>query len=273
MSHFENNYLPHWVKIRILDFLNRAQQLEDITRSPQLKDNPESGSQQGYIIGQRVAQRIIDHRAVLPQQQYTSLDELKEIKGIGEDKIHDLAYSFQTPAADAFRQALYTKGILPKNWRLVNHTTHFQQETAFREIIDYRETFLKWVSQQVVRISQENHREVRIARLAGRLLRKCYLDAYPAPHYGAIALAFWFYRIHADQWFSFDRIRTETDIYLSTYPAWQHRLELYLFKDFPNADALSDSMALSDLPVIINHGEWAITLWTLEIEGSGNRDE
>ena len=254
-----------WVAARILDFLNRARRPEDIFRSSELTDDPEAGSAKGYIIGERVARRIIEHRLQLPRRRFTALKELTKVKGLGEDKIHDLAFSFSTPAADAFRQRLYDQQILLDNWTVCNHTTHFGTDTAFREVADNPQAFADWTAREVARISRERFGNAEAAALAGELVRKCQIDVHPNAHFGAIALAFWFYRFDADNWFSFDRMRTATEHYLSTFRRWDQRLELRLLKDFPNGGALATGITVRDLPVVVNYGERAITVWTAEL--------
>ena len=81
------------VASRILNFLNEAQNANAIT-DYELRNNPESKGQ-GYSIGEKVAQRILDKRSnMLPFQQFTDLSQLEEVQGLGQDKIQDLVYTF-----------------------------------------------------------------------------------------------------------------------------------------------------------------------------------
>ena len=52
-------------------------------------DNPTAE----YGIGEIVAARIINTRKNLPNQKYTSIEQLLEVKGVGEDKLEDLLHA------------------------------------------------------------------------------------------------------------------------------------------------------------------------------------
>ncbi len=266
MSQFDKLEMPPWVLTRILDFLNRADTPRDITRNPELQDDPGSGSERGYIIGETVARRIIEQRSQLPAGRFTTLEELRDVKGLGDDKIHDLAFSFSTPAAQAFRAMLYAQNILPANWTLTHHTEYFKDQAEFRAVAESQSLFLDWIETQVRQISGQQTSDPSAARLAGELARKCYVDTYTTAHYAALAFAFWCYRFDADNWFSFETIRRPAEKYFSTYPGPDNRLELRLFKDFPNSGVLVAAISARDLPVVINYAESAITIWTGELK-------
>ncbi len=91
--------VPPAVETKILDFINNAKTAVDIAgKEPQagpVYDDPGTGygdQIKDYDIGITVAQRIINRRAVLGS--FTNIDQLKDIKGFGKDKLADLIYTF-----------------------------------------------------------------------------------------------------------------------------------------------------------------------------------
>ncbi|WP_035467696.1 baseplate J/gp47 family protein [Algoriphagus mannitolivorans] len=91
------------VEAAFLDFLNKATTWIDIAGiEPQagpVFDNPELGSHRpfkGYDIGETTAENILKTRNSLPGNKFTSVEQVKSVRGMGEDKIADLYFSFQT---------------------------------------------------------------------------------------------------------------------------------------------------------------------------------
>ncbi|WP_340105900.1 baseplate J/gp47 family protein [Rhodohalobacter sp. 8-1] len=92
---------------RIFNFLNRAETWQDIAGvEPQagpVFDDPttgHSGSRPGYDIGKKTADEILKYRkdeSKLPSGQFESLEEVRTVPGVGEDKINDLIYTFRNP--------------------------------------------------------------------------------------------------------------------------------------------------------------------------------
>ena len=96
---------------KVLEFINGAETWEDIAGVEPVEgrvyDSPFSGygdQRRDYDIGRTVASRIISSRSDLPQQRYTSIQQLRAIDGIGVDKINDLIYSF---CESAFHQTSF----------------------------------------------------------------------------------------------------------------------------------------------------------------------
>lgn len=86
-----------------LKFLNNAKKWQDIAAiEPQagpVFDNPEFGKHKpfnGYDIGEVTAKNILARRSTLSGQKFTSLIQVRAIRGVGEDKIEDLKYSFRS---------------------------------------------------------------------------------------------------------------------------------------------------------------------------------
>ncbi|REL24474.1 hypothetical protein DYD21_17925 [Rhodohalobacter sp. SW132] len=90
---------------RILDLLNKAETWQDIAgvkpRTGPVFDDPStghSGSRPGYDIGRITANEILNYRKdKLPSGRFKSLEEVRAVRGVGEDKINDLIYTFRKP--------------------------------------------------------------------------------------------------------------------------------------------------------------------------------
>lgn len=96
---------PYTVEEDILQFLNDAESWQDIAGvEPQagpVFDDPEKGYSdrgRGYDIGKITATKILDKRRELGSAGFTSLSEVRSVRGVGEDKINDLFYTFRKPA-------------------------------------------------------------------------------------------------------------------------------------------------------------------------------
>ncbi|MBV6653935.1 MAG: hypothetical protein KI786_09290 [Mameliella sp.] len=244
---------------RLLEFINRIDDASALSEA--IRDRNQKG---GTGLGEKVAERIIDARSGLSGRRFQSLDELSTVPGLGEDKILDFIHAFKQPAAQAFRSNMYS-GVILSNWELEYFTSIFEDEAEFQEVIDSKSTLAEFVGDQVEQISLERFSNSKAAELAGELVERCYDEHFPDSHFGAYALALWFYQFDADNWFSFGRVQEEIEKYLNYYPNWEDRLELHLYKGFDNTGILVDPITQVDLPVVINRGEQAITIWTCQL--------
>lgn len=244
---------------RLLGFLNHID--DAATLSDAIPDRNQQG---GTGIGGQVAERLLKARTTLPDQCFKNLKQVEAVPGLGKDKILDLIHAFKQPAAQAFRSSMYN-GVILTNWELEYFTSIFKDEAAFQEVIDSKSSLAEFVSEQVEQISLERYSNSKAAELAGELVERCYDEHFPDSHFGAYALAFWFYQFDADNWFSFERVLKETEKYLNYYPEWEDRLELHLYKGFDNTGVLVDPVTQVDLPVVINRGERAVTIWTCQL--------
>lgn len=259
---FRNQKIENWVALRILNFLNAAQSPDDI--AGKILDNPNTGGDRA--IGETVASRILEKRDSLPFGHFSSIEELEDITGFGEDKMSDFIFTLGIRAADAFRNAMYD-GIILDNWTLEHHTTVFESEADFYQIVNIESNFVNWVADAVEKISLSKFEEFRAAVLTKRLVQKCYVDRYDVANFGSYAFALWFYQFDADNWFTFERVRTEIERYLNYYAFMNASNEqlFVLFKGFDNAAALVSAITSQDLPVVVNPVERAITIWTAEL--------
>ncbi|GMQ25622.1 hypothetical protein Aoki45_23040 [Algoriphagus sp. oki45] len=89
-------------KTDALKFINSAKKWQDIAGiEPQagpIHDDPEIGTHRpfsGYDIGEITAKNILAYRDSLLGKVFRDLEDVKDVRGMGEDKYHDLIYSFQ----------------------------------------------------------------------------------------------------------------------------------------------------------------------------------
>ncbi len=259
---FGNQKIEGWVELRILNFLNAAQTVDDIVN--QVLDDPNSGGKGS--IGETVAARILEKRNTLQFGRFDSINQLEGIPGLGEDKIRDLIYTFGVRAADAFRKSMYN-GVILENWRLEHHTYYFPNEDEFLLTATIESNFIQHVAYQVEQISLQKFGNDEAAYLANLLAQQSYLDRYDSAHVGSYAFALWFYQFDQDNWFSFERVRQEIESYLNYFVHFNaaYEQQFVLFKGFPNGATLVRAVTTPDLPVVINPVEHAITIWTAEL--------
>lgn len=225
---------------------------------------PDRRGGRGRGLSPKLAAQLLEARDEQPNKRFSNVKQVLGIPGLGKDTLQDLLAGLVPPADFAFHQAMYN-GVILDNWELEYFVTPFEDAAAFEAVTASAHALANWVAGQVEQISVEKYSNSKAAELAGALLSKCYVEHFPDPHYGAYALAFWFYQFDADNWFTFERVRAETERYLNYYPVWEGRLELYLFKGFDNAGVLVSAMAQDDLPVVVNRGEQSITIWTCQL--------
>lgn len=254
---------------RILAYLNSLRNADELTKSPEeggdVKDDPISGSEgSGYTIGATVAARIINTRNSLRGRRFSSIDQLVDIDGLGQDKLNDLAYSFSATAEDRFIRSLYD-GIILDNWNVRYSDEHFEDRDEFESIVYNEANLENWVVEQVKKTSLEQFDDRHRSLLSGELARDRYIESYPEAHLGSYAWALWFYSIDQDNWFSFERIRTAIESFLGTYEGISGEIELRLLKGFPNWSGLAQGITPLDLPVTLNKVEQRLSIWAAEL--------
>ncbi|MEM0997723.1 MAG: hypothetical protein AAGN35_11605 [Bacteroidota bacterium] len=268
---FSNDLAPGWVLQRVLDFLNRAQSPKDITEGvqddPQVTTGDAPTGTPGYGIGATVAQRIIDHRNALPRRRFSRITELNGIQGLGPDKAHDLLYSLGKSADEAFKQGMYNGVVFPANFDLEYHYVHFVDDESFRQVVEEDSVLTRTVSQLLFDAVLQRTQNRPLASTAKNYLPQCFLEHTRSAHQASYYFAYWFYRFDSDNWFSFDRVRQETEKYLEYNWRNEDRLELKFYKGFDQNGLLAEAITVEDLPVVINYGERRVTIW-----GAGLRD-
>ena len=252
-----------WIAKRILDFFNQALVVADITDGP-IQDDPSDGA--GNTIGPVVARRILKVRNETYRGRFTDISQLDDVKGVGEDTMQDLVYSFGTTAAQDFQNRMYDDyTIFRENWPLEFFRTEltFDDEEGFEKFVRDEAAFRTWVYEKVKEISDEREvsEENRDAMLAD--IKTGYIDTYNnSIQTPGFALALWFYEFDADNWFGWETIQHQTLAYFDYHMQdrnWE--MELRFFRGFVNRGIIQPGIAASDLPVVVNWPEQCITLW------------
>lgn len=263
MGQLNYSNLQTWQVNRILSFLNSARDASDITDSPLLLDDPNSG-QGSSTIGATVAQRILDARNVLPGRRFTSLSQLEGISGFGQDKLDDLIYSFGIPAAEAFKNLMY-RDVIGTNWELNYHRFEISDRQTFLDTVNNDEEFTKFVRREIVQLADAYSTDPDIKQKARQELRQSLLQNYPASYLSPYVFGTWFYAVDADNWFGFDQVYNASVSYLDFLAIGGQQSELRMFRGFDNAGLLVNAISSEDLPVVANFNEQAIVIWTVQL--------
>ncbi len=245
---------------RIVRFFNSAQSASEIVKG--VLDDP--GDSETIIFTTKVAKRILEVRNSLPNAQFQSLEQIDAIPGVGPDKIEDLTYTFGRPASEAFESNLFEKGLLYENWTVVRYEFASETDEAYRAIVDNPAAFRNTVHQLATRASMETqgHASEEAERITGSILTD-YIDTYTnSTPEAALAFALWFYRVDADNWFSFNRMLAETTLFFDYHSDAYSPIELRLFKGFDN-NVLINLVNPKDLAITVNDAERVITLWVV----------
>ncbi|MCE7056385.1 helix-hairpin-helix domain-containing protein [Algoriphagus sp. AGSA1] len=143
------------VEGKILDFLNKASTWDDIAGiepmvGPVL-DDPEKGDHRpfkGYDIGEITAKNILSRRNSLTGGKFTSVAQVKAVRGIGEDKYHDLEYTFRQ-----------TKHLLKNGSDGIELTLNCQLLPEDPAVTNYSEEVLMqkfWTTSPVMKVNLAN---------------------------------------------------------------------------------------------------------------------
>lgn len=243
---------------RIVRFFNSVQSAFEIVQG--VKDDP--GDNETVVFSTKVAKRILEVRNSLPSFRFESLEQIDAIPGVGPDKIEDLAYTFGRPASAVFESNLFEKGLLYENWTVIRYEYASETDEAHRDIVDNPAAFRKTVHRLATRASMETqgYGSDEAERITGSVLTE-YIDTYTnSTPEAALAFALWFYRVDADNWFSFDRMLAETSTFFDYHSEPYSPMELRLFKGFEN-QAFINLITPKDLAITVNDAERVITLW------------
>lgn len=258
---FSGQETPAWIQQRILDFFNRVKSWKEIVDT--VLDDPSNNPQgtQGTSIGETVAKRILDHKASLPGKRFKEFSDLDGIQGLGADKLGDLVYTFGTPAAESFRKGMYNGVIFKENWDLQYRVVSFDTQAEFDHAVNCESTFTELVAKRVGEWVQERHNNRTLANTAENYVKQCWLEKAGSAHLASYYFAYYFYRTDENNWFSFDRVRQETEAYLEYSWKSEFELQLRFFKGFEMRGLLTDAITVPDLPVVINKGECQFEIW------------
>ncbi len=245
---------------RIIRFFNSVKSAFEIVQG--VKDDPNDN--ETSVFTTKVAKRILEVRNNRTSFQFDSLEQIDAIPGVGPDKMEDLAYTFGRPASEAFKSNLFDKQLLYTNWTVATfeHTAATNEE--YRAIVDDPAEFRKAVHQLATRaaIEMQGHDIAEAESLTNSVLTD-YIDTYTnSTPEAALALALWFYRVDADNWFSFDRMLAQTTGFFDYHGDPYGPIELRLFKGFQN-HVFINLITPKDLAITVNDTERVITLWVV----------
>ncbi len=252
--------LQPWVANRILGFFNNVSGVNEIIST--IEDDPSDGP--GRTIGPVLAARILRERNQLRRRRFSTFEQLDDIRGVGDGTIQDLAYTFGTTAATAFRDSMYEKAVIYReNWPLEFFSTTIDDPKLFQKVVNDEDNFRQHIINQLQAIATERNTSEEELGGMQTAIRSAYIDSYtnstPAAAY---ALALWFYEFDADNWFSWEQIQEQCiayfDYHMESHP-WD--MELRVFKGFRQQGILRPGIAPADLPVVVNTPEQTITIW------------
>ncbi len=257
MGKLSFDHISPQVERLILDFLNSAFRPTDILNMPLIKS--QGGSSRDYGIGPSVAKRIIDKKRTLARRRYTSLEQLEDIPGFGQEKLDDLVDTFSISSAERFQRYLRDNFILLDNFPTYYHQITLESDEAFFQVMRDEELLRQLVIDNVHHLADERATEENV-QLAKEQLQTAYQDRYETSFVGSYAFALWFFGFDQDNWFSFETMREPIESYLG-----QSSESIFvLFKGFPSHYLLS-GITEDDLPVVLNREELSIYLWNAEL--------
>lgn len=258
MGTFSTQGIAPWILRRIIHSLNGFQTAAQI--SDAVVDDPNYGTGSTGI-GETVAQRILDRRAAQQFNRFSDIDQLQNIDGLSQDKFQDMVYSFGVAAAEQFRLGMYD-GVILDNFILQYDRVVFEDEVAFKALVDNPTAFKTWVGEQVASLAVQRTGDSTKGPIATQRLQDSCMESYFSGNVGAYALALWFFRFDQDNWFSFDRVHEEIVKYLDSATFTKDRTELRLFYGFENNGVLANPITPTGLPVVVNYLEQAISIWS-----------
>ena len=252
---------PQWVLNRIMGFFNQARSVEDLLDGT-IKDDPADGS--GNTMGPTLAARILRERSALPRRRFTEFSQLDSIQGVGNGTLDDLFYTFNVTAAQAFQKSMYDSNTIYRdNWPLEYFRTTFDDPSTFNDLVNNEALFRTWVADKIAAICAEKGVSESDCEHMITQINTAYIDSYhnttQAPGY---ALALWFYKFDADNWFSWLGIQTQCVQYFNHHMGgFPWAMELRFFKGFRQKGIMPAGINPPDLPVVVNWPEQAITIW------------
>ena len=261
MSTTSHPQIPLWIQNRIVGFFNWARNV-NMLLDGSIVDDPSDGP--GTTMGPTLAARILRERNLLPNRRFTDLQQIDQIKGVGPGTIQDLVYSFGISADEAFKASMYESGTIHvENWPLEYFRFTVEDQQTFQNLAQDNAQLRAFILDKVAGVCAA--RDVSAGNTQAMLdtLANAYIDDFSNSTQAAgYALALWFYRFDADNWFSWEQIQIQTLAYFShnsnTYP-WM--MDLHFFKGFENKGIISPGICPKDLPVVVNWAEQSLNFW------------
>ncbi len=257
-----NQLLPVQIQA-VLNFLNEAQAVDDLTNIEKHRPDLSEEERSSYSIGAQSAQNILDTRANLPAGRFNKLDEVLAVKGIGEDKVLDIVAFIWQPAEEIFRKQLF-ENVLGENWA-VNYWRYSLEPEEYKRLTEEEGLLKTFIGKKVLEIANERHDNYVIGALAQALLEKSPLDRVEGLT-AQIQFASWWFRFDEDNWFSFERISEMIDPFINYFGLQKYSyIDLVFFRGFMNGGTVADGISPDDLVVSLNPAEYAITIWGISL--------
>ncbi len=265
MSKTSHPDIPLWVQNRIVGFFNSARNVDRILDGT-IQDDPSDG--QGKTIGKTLAARILRERNQLPRRRFTDFEQIDAIRGVGPGTVKDLVYSFGRSADETFRNSMYESGtIYMENWPLEFFRYTFDDQEAFRTLVQDQEKLRQFITEKVLQVAVEREVSEENRDAMEKDLKEAYIDYYSnSTPIAGYALALYFYDFDADNWFSWERIQEQTIAYFnhnSSTDDWF--IDLHQFRGFRNRGIVQPGISPDVLPVVTNWAELAVTFWVSEL--------
>lgn len=252
---------PHWADTRLLRFLNRARTATSIYHYPDLRDDPNSGISNGYIIGEKVAQNILEFRQKLPRRRFINVEQLLEVKGLGQDKLNDLQYSFSTSADNFFKEVLFAE-VLQDNWVVAPQSIEYETETDFLSVVQSGESFRRTAAMLYVQTLA--HLDEAAKRQLEMRIHQAHQENYLDGHLGSFQFAFWWYLFDYDNWFSHEMIQSVCERYLDYHGFGDRTMELRILR-LNGYTPVTEFQQDLIIPVVVNYVERRITIWEVQL--------
>jgi hypothetical protein len=247
----------------VLDFLNKAQRVEDLTDIQQYRPDLSEEALASYSIGKKRAQKLLDARSNLVARQYNDLDEVLAVEGIGADKVLDIVEFIWQPVEEIFKQDLFAK-TLGENWK-VDYWRYPLSPAEFEQLNESEALLQAFVADKLLDIANSKHNNYLIGALAKALLQKSHPDRVQGLT-AQIQFASWWMRFDEDNWFNFDTISSLIGPFINYYDKQPGAyIDLVFYRGFMTGGTLTDGITPDDLVVSINPAEFAITIWGIAL--------
>eukprot|EP00735_Rhodelphis_limneticus_P014688 TRINITY_DN875_c0_g1::TRINITY_DN875_c0_g1_i1::g.25388::m.25388 TRINITY_DN875_c0_g1::TRINITY_DN875_c0_g1_i1::g.25388 ORF type:complete len:233 (-),score=31.29 TRINITY_DN875_c0_g1_i1:85-705(-) len=168
--------------------------------------------------------------------------------------VHAPLVTCESNRSREFATALRTE-LLPTNWELKYWT--FCPED-FAKIVETRDVLTTFISNKTFEICFQLGNRKDACQRGSEYVKDQSCPQVENFNFAGLIFGTWFYRFDMDNWFSFDTMWGKCSSYLAHFEQ-----EFYLFKGFYHAKRLNTyDYGPTDLPVVIDHAEKSITLWT-----------
>ena len=247
----------------VLDFLNNAQSVEDLSNIQQYRPDLSEAELAGYSVGEIAAQNLLNARASLAAQQYNNINEVLAVEAVGENKILDIVEYIWQSAEETFKQELFDK-TLGENWK-VDYWRYALSPEEFDQLNESEALLQAFIADKVLAIAREKHDNYLIGVLAKRLLQKSFPDRVESLT-AEIQFASWWMRFDEDNWFNMETISSIVAPFLNYYNKQPGAyINPVFYRGFMTGGTLTDGITPDDLVVTINPAEYAITIWGITL--------